>query len=887
MMTTANSNYMENDFLNKLKEIVLKNISNEQFGVSELANEVNMSRSNLLRKLKKLNQLSVSQFIRQIRLQHAMEILKQTSSTVSEVSYQVGFSSISYFIKCFHDHYGFPPGEIGKMNSIEDHSSTSTKDFQSRQLAAIMFTDIEGSTALMQKDELKALQYRSKHREVFNRITQKFNGKILQYYGDGTLSTFSSAIEAVRCGIEMQLAFLEEPQIPVRIGIHSGDIILTADDIIGDGVNVASRIESLAVTGSVFISEKVYDEVKNQSGILTKSMGFFELKNVDKPMEVFAITNSGLIVPVKNEIAGKVKIESKNNHKGSKADRKRPKVNWIFIFLTPIIIGYFIYSLDIFNIKSRFALVDHSINKKSIAVLPFKNDSNDSTNVYIVNGLMESILNNLQKIEDLRVISRTSVEKYRNSSKTIPEIAKELNVKYLVEGSGQKIGNQILLNIQLIESPEDNHLWAEQYNREANDIFKLQMDVAKKIADEIQVIITPEEQKRINKIPTDNVIAYDYFLKGNDIMNNGKLEGFEEAIEYFEKAIENDEKFALAYASTAIAYYFLDMFQTEKEHLIQVNNYADKALFIDAQLPEAMVAKALFYMGKVQYELAVSYFEKALEFNPNSALALNFLSDYYANKDPNTEKYLEYALKGIGLDIATHDSATASFVYLHLSNAFMQSGFIAEAEKYINKSLDYNPGNLFSEYVKAYILLARDGDLAQTKDRLIETLKKDSTRLDVVQEIGKIYYYMRDYENAYKYYKPFIEIREANNLNIFKSENAKIGVVLSKVGLKVESKKYLENYMIDAKNNYSIYRDLNLSLMYSYQGDTEKAIEHLRLFAEQDNYYYWIILFVKIEPLIDNLKNNPEYMKLLNDIEVKFWKKHKQIKASLEEKQLL
>jgi len=149
-----------------------------------------------------------------------------------------------------------------------------------RQLAAIMFTDIQGYTALMQKDEENAIKIRRRHREVFETVTKKYNGKILQYYGDGTLSIFDSAVEAVQCGTDMQLSFREKPDIPVRIGIHLGDIIYDQEDIIGDGVNVASRIESLGITGSVLISEKINDEVTNQGSIQTESLGEFKFKNI-------------------------------------------------------------------------------------------------------------------------------------------------------------------------------------------------------------------------------------------------------------------------------------------------------------------------------------------------------------------------------------------------------------------------------------------------------------------------------------------------------------------------------------------------------------------------------------------------------------------------------
>ncbi|MCD4676917.1 MAG: helix-turn-helix domain-containing protein, partial [Desulfobacula sp.] len=668
-MPVFNSN--ENDFLSKITEIIEENISDNQFGVSMLAREVGMSRSNLLRKIKKLTKISVSQFINQVRLKNAMDMLKQTSVTVSEVSYEVGFSSTSYFIKCFRDYYGYPPGEVGKRDVNESES------------------------------------------------------------------------------------------------FHTGQF------------NKKRKIIILGATIIIILSAIV-----------------------------------------------------------------------LFIFYKP------------------FSSEQNEL-EKSIAVLPFKNDSNDSANVHIINGLMESILNNLQKIEDLRVISRTSVEKYRNTSKTIPEIAEELNVNYFVEGSGQKIGDQILLHIQLVEAQNDKHLWSEQYKREAKDIFKLQTEVAKDIADKIQAVITPEEEERINKIPTDNLVAYDYFLKGLDLFYKGSRENLEEAVNYFKKAIEHDNEFARAYADIAIAYYFLDANQAEKKYSVQINNYADKALLFDSKLPQSLIAKALFYMNNAENELAVPYLEKALEYNSNSALVINILSDFYANYIPNTEKYLEYALKGISLDIASHDSITASFIYLHVSNAFIQSGFTDEAEMYINKSMEYYPENLYSELVKAYVLFVKNRDFSQTKELLIKALNKDTTRYDIILEIGKICYYMRDYESAYTYFKRFIDIKEAQNLDVYRGENAKIGLVLSKMGLTEESEILFKDYKDYAEKDKTIYKHLSLAVYYSYHGDTKNAVKHLELFSQQDNYHYWLIIFLKIDPLIDNIKDLPETKKILNDIEIK------------------
>ena len=199
-----------------------------------------------------------------------------------------------------------------------------------RQLAAIMFTDIQGYTAIMQQDEALAVKVRDRHRQIFESATQKHHGKILQYYGDGTLSIFDSAVEAVYCGIELQLGFQKEPKIPVRVGIHLGDIIYDDQDIIGDGVNVASRIEALGVPGGVVISDKVNDELKNQTAIPTLSIGTYELKNVSNPMEVFAVSSDGLVVPDPSEVKRKTQ---------SKAERKYPVAGIGILAVAAVIIG--------------------------------------------------------------------------------------------------------------------------------------------------------------------------------------------------------------------------------------------------------------------------------------------------------------------------------------------------------------------------------------------------------------------------------------------------------------------------------------------------------------------------------------------------------------------
>jgi len=686
---------IENDFLSQLTAVIEENLADEQFGVSELADRMNMSRSNLLRKVKKLTNLSVSQLIREVRLKRAMNMLKTSSSNVSEVSLQVGFSSTSYFIKCFREYYGYPPGEVGKRDAAELNAISENRP------------------------------------------------------------------------------------------------LIIAED---NGKRKRNRI-----MGSIAV-------------IVALAFGFVAY------------------------------------------------YNWPSSKTPPL--------------------------EKSIAVLPFKNDSNDSTNVYLINGLMESTLNNLQNIRDLKVISRTSAEKYRNTSRSIPELAKELNVNYIVEGSGQKIGNQILLNIQLIEAASDRHLWAKQYKREAKDIFELQQEVAKNIAQEIQAIITPEEEKRIEKKPTDDPVAYDLYLKGRDLFYQSTGESLNKAVPYFEKAIERDNEFALAYADAVMTYYYLDIFQTERKYTSQISSYADKALLYDSKRAESLIAKALYYIHKKEYELAVPYLEKALEYNPNSGLVINFLSDFYNTHIPNTAKYLEYALRGVRLDSTAQDSATMSYKYMHLANAFIQAGFVPEALATINKSLAYDPDNPFSKWIKTGILFVRDKDARQTRERLLDLLNEDTTRFYILHEVAKAFYAARDYKTAYVYYKKFIHIRETQQLDVFHYGDLTIAIVFGKVGQPEKAGKFVKSFKLYADGDRTIYKHLNEAVYYAYTGDQQKAIEQLTLFSKEDNIQYWVLL-LENDPLVDTLRDLPAFRKVMQDIKTRFWDNHKKTKAMLEEKGLL
>lgn len=676
----------DQEFLNQLHAKIAANISQEQFGVTELAEAMAMSRSNLLRKVKKATNLSVSQLISQVRLEKSMVLLRAGAGNVSEVAAQVGFSSTSYFIKCFREYYGYPPGEVGKRANEPEPIPASPP------------------------------------------------------------------------------ATTENKKRELLIGGALGIIVV------------------------FILSWFVYNKLTSQAS---------------EPIE------------------------------------------------------------------------------KSIAVLPFKNDSQDSTNVYLINGLMESTLNNLQKIRNLKVISRTSTEIYRHNTKIIPEMAKELNVNYFVEGSGQKIDNRIVLNIQLVDAT-DRHLWSRQYRREANDIFALQQEIAQDIAEEIQVFMTPDEKTQLEKIPTQNAAAYDSFLKGLELLNNRN--NFSQSLKHFQDAIHDDKTFAMAYACAGIACYFLDIYQLEKPHIETLSVYADNAMRYDPTLSEGYLAKGMYYLLRKEYPQALPHLEKGLEYKPNSTLALSLLADFYSNQMPNTGKYLEYALKGLRLGAHSGDSVSISYIHLRLANALIQTGFVDKSLEHLNRSLDYFPNNAYARYIKAFVLYAKHGNLKQTRQLLVREFNQDTSRFDILQDIGKVSYYLGEYDTAYICYKRFNRYREQYKLDVFQYENMLIGKIYERMGEKSKAKELYSSHRSYIDRDQTAYKNLALSFIYCTEGNKAKALEHLKLFSQEDNIQYWIILFLDKAPDMTPIERSPEFKQVADEIERKFWATHEKLKQRLEEK---
>ncbi|MEP6616067.1 MAG: adenylate/guanylate cyclase domain-containing protein [Ginsengibacter sp.] len=509
---------------------------------------------------------------------------------------------------------------------------------QSRQLAAILFTDIEGYTAIMQKDENNAITLKDRHREILENEHKNFNGTIVQYYGDGTLSVFTSAVQAVQCAVMMQQVFRQWPVVPVRMGIHIGDIIMNDGNVFGDGVNLASRIESLGVVGSVLISDKVNDELHNHPTLKTLSMGIYQLKNIDREVEVFALDHDGLVKPVPDSLKGKTQ------------EKKTPPPT-------------------------------SSIPKKSVAVLPFVNMSNDPEQEYFSDGISEEILNSLSHVNDLKVAGRTSAFQFKGTNMDLRQLGQKLGVHTVLEGSVRKQGNRLRITVQLINVEDGFHLWSEKYDREMDDIFAIQDEIALAVTEKLKITLLETERAIITTTSTENKEAYDYYLKGKFYWNR-RGTGLKKGLEYFLKATGIDPDFSLAYAGIADTYALFAFYSILPPHQVipRAREAAKKAIQLNPVRiePYSVLAFITTFYDRNWLE-AKNEYERALAINPGYAPAHYWYSNYLCWVEKNYEHSAEEAFKAIDLEpLVSHSHNTLASVYIGF-NKFEEARNVSQA----------------------------------------------------------------------------------------------------------------------------------------------------------------------------------------------------------------
>ena len=441
-----------------------------------------------------------------------------------------------------------------------------------RRLTAILAADVVGYSRLMGIDEAGTLTTLKDVRTGFidGKIAEH-QGREVKLTGDGILAEFPSVVNAVACAVELQRGIRErnadvrqDRRIQFRIGVNLGDVIVEGDDIYGDGVNVAARLEGVAKPGGIAISHSVRDQVGNRLDLVFEDMGEQKLKNIERPIRVYNVSVE--------------QVTARNSKSGAPAPEERP----------------------------------------SIAVLPFNNMSGDPEQEYFSDGITEDIITDLSKVSGLSVVARHTAFTYKNRPVNVQELGRELGVAYVLEGSVRKAGARVRVTGQLINSKNGNHVWADRFDRELTDIFAIQDEITHAIVEQLKVKLHPQERKSIAQAPTDNIEAYTYYLKGRDFLNRRSKRYLQLARQMFAKAVDLDPMYARAYAGMADCDSYLYMTYHEKVVIDEVLATAEKALSLDRNLAEAHASRGVALSAGQRYEEAKNEFKKALALDPDS-----------------------------------------------------------------------------------------------------------------------------------------------------------------------------------------------------------------------------------------------------------------------------
>ena len=448
-----------------------------------------------------------------------------------------------------------------------------------RRLAAIMFTDTVGFTAMAQEDEARALEILEEQRRIVRPILARHNGREVKTMGDAFLVEFVSALDAVRCAGEIQVAVRgTDPErarggkMKMRVGIHLGDVIHSGGDVAGDAVNVASRIEPLAPPGGICVTGQVRDSVLNKADFKFESIGRPLLKNVSLPMEVYQVAGFGERISSAAE-----------NPKTEQAGR--------------------------------------------IAVLPLRNISADDKEEYFADGLTEELISSVSRTQGLKVIARTSVMKYKGTSKPISDIGRELGVGNVLEGSVRKAGGRVRITVQLVDASTQESRWSQQYDREVSDLFSIQSDIAQRVAAELKLQVLGAGGQR----PAASFEAYTDYLRGRQSWSRRTEEGLRQAIVFFEKALAVDDGYAKAYSGLADSYSTLALleFAPPNEVFPRAKEAVGKALSLDPQLAEAHTSLGLIrFQYDWDWQGAEEEFREAISINPSYAPAHHYFADF-------------------------------------------------------------------------------------------------------------------------------------------------------------------------------------------------------------------------------------------------------------------
>ena len=550
-----------------------------------------------------------------------------------------------------------------------------------RKLVAILSADVKGYSRLMGEDEKGTVRTLNAYKEVMTGLIQHHRGRVVDAPGDNVLAEFSSVVDSVECAVEIQKELKtrnadlpENRKMEFRIGVNLGDVIEDGEQILGDGVNIAARLESLSDVGGICISGTAFDQVKNKLNLGYNYLGKQAVKNIAEPIRVYRV----LMEPERTgEVIGERKAKPRK--------------------------------------KMAFPLPD----KPSVAVLPFVNMSRDPEQEFFSDGMTEEIITALSKVPQLFVIARNSTFTYKGKPVKVKQVSEELGVRYVLEGSVQKSGDRVRITAQLIDALSGHHLWAERYDRDLKDIFALQDEITMKVITALQVELTAGEMAGVIAKGTKNIDAFIKYLRAFELANRLTKEGNAQAKKILEEAIALDPDYSRLYTGLSLAQTYDVWYGTTEsieQSLARAFELAQKAISLDDSNAAAYSALGTIYAMKRQYDQAIAEGKRAISLDPNSAdnfMQLGWVLNW-AGRAEEAILYIQNAIRRNPLPPASY--------FVNLAVAYRDSGLYEKAIEASKKALQREPNSQFP-YIHMAISYIRLGREEEARAAAAEILK--------------------------------------------------------------------------------------------------------------------------------------------------------------------
>jgi TolB-like protein/class 3 adenylate cyclase/tetratricopeptide (TPR) repeat protein len=702
---------------------------------------------------------------------------------------------------------------------------------EERKLAAIMFTDMVGYSALSQRNEQLGQELLEEHRALLRPLFARFNGTEIKTIGDAFLVEFHSALEAAQCGIEIQRALAkrnydvpDDRRVEIKIGIHIGDVVHRGGDVYGDGVNIAARIEPLAGVGGICVSMDVERQIRNALEAHFEKLPPTELKNISVAMDLFRI-----VLPW--ETPSSRRRESATSERGP-GDQRRltsavTKAVWIAALVVLAVgVGWWFVHQSGQTLKPGASspgatnlpatATPSATDQKSIAVLPFVNMSADKADEYLSDGMTEELLNVLAQVPGLRVPGRSSCFSFKgkNEQDIFRKVGEQLHVTTVLEGSVRKVGDKLRITVQLINVADGFHLWSNNYDRDMKDILAVQTEVAQQVVQVLQVKLGIEAARALAKTPTGNPEAHRLYLLGRYHFGKGTEASLTNARQYFTQALQQDPSYALAYCGLSDCYGWLGgNLLSGKEAWAKEKELAQKALALDPNLADAHLSLGIALASAFDWKGGEQEMRRALELNPKLALAYEQLG------------WLQGML-----------------------------GRFEEAIRNKQRAIELDPLSLsFNGSLGGSLNVARRYDEAMAQYR--RTLELHPNISGVYIELGWCLVHKADMAGA------IAAFQKGKSLDPVPYADGSLAYAYARAGDRVKAEQIMRDWDDRAKQRY-VSPGMRM-LFHLGLGEKDQALDWLEKCYEEQDGYSW---FLKVDPIFDPLRTEPRFQALLKKV---------------------